>query len=126
MTAEPTSEFRSSDEESPAQPGGGTPPSRQVSWYTTFTFAERYATNHDVVLDNLPIPGTPSWCGMSDDDARKLLALVLGGVREALAHDTVQEQLGEASRDVSQAAKWISDDHRFLANRGKSYIRRSA
>ena len=125
MTAEPTSDLRSSDEEAPAQRGGGTPPSRQVSWYTTFTFVERYATNHDVALDNLPIPGTPSWCGMPDDDARKLLALVLGGVREALVHDTAQEQLGEASRDVSQAAKWISEDHRFLMNRNNSYIPRS-
>jgi hypothetical protein len=77
-----------------------------VAWFETYTFAERFAASHDVALDNLPIPGTPSWCGMPDDDAHKLLALVLGGVREALNHDVVQEHRAQASHAISAAADW--------------------
>ncbi len=61
---------------------------------------------------------------MPDDDARKLMALVLGGVREALNHDAVQEKLIDASHEVAAAAKWISDHDRFITNRGDSYIQR--
>ncbi|CAN5552563.1 hypothetical protein BH11ACT7_BH11ACT7_31240 [soil metagenome] len=100
--------------------------SRQVSWFEVHTFAERFAVGQGETLADLPIAGTPTWCGLPDTDARKLLALVLGGVREALANDTRQEQLADASRDVAEAARWISDHNRFLQHRNKSYIRRSA
>ncbi|OBB79315.1 hypothetical protein A5779_12825 [Mycolicibacterium peregrinum] len=56
----------------------------------------------------MPLPGTPAWCGMADDDARKLLALVLGGVREALANDTRQEHLADASKKICTAADWTA------------------
>ena len=118
-----TTEQIPADEEAPAQ-RGGTPASREISWYSTFLFAERYASDHDVALDNLPIAGTPAWCGMPDDDARKLLALVLGGVREALNHDAAQAQLIDASHEVAAAAKWIYDHDRFITNRGDAYIPR--
>lgn len=106
--------------------GGGTPASRQVSWFPTYTFLERFAANADVLLEGLPIPGTPTWCGLPDDDARKLIALAVGGVREALAHDTRQQQLAEASHEVAAAARWISDENRFVQNRTRSYIPRKA
>lgn len=85
--------------------GAGT--SRQVNyWFETVTFAERWAASHGVALDHRLIAGTAQWCGMPDDDARKLLALILGGVREALNHDTRQAALADASRDISTAATW--------------------
>ena len=89
------------DEEAPAQ-CGGTPHSRQVNnWYETFRYAERLAASHGASLDPTLIAGTPRWCGMADHDARKLLALILGGVRDALRNDTAQEQMADASKAIS-------------------------
>ncbi|OBB35322.1 hypothetical protein A5755_21905 [Mycolicibacterium fortuitum] len=56
----------------------------------------------------MPLPGSPAWCGMADDDARKLLSLVLGGVREALTNDTHQTAMAEASQAISAAADWTA------------------
>ena len=106
-------------EEAPAQ-RGGTPSSRQVNWHETYAFTERFAASQGVALDHGLIAGTPQWCGMADDDARKLLALVLGGVREALTHDTRQAALADASREISSAATWS----RIGRARGASYIAR--
>ncbi|GAA1681631.1 hypothetical protein MMUR_05540 [Mycolicibacterium murale] len=106
--------------------GAGSPASAQVNWYSTFAFAERFAAGQDVQLANLPIAGTPAWCGLPDDDARKLLSLVLGGVREALNHDVEQEHRAAASREVSGSARWITEHNRFLSNRGRTYIRRES
>ncbi|MDV7193253.1 DUF2742 domain-containing protein [Mycolicibacterium fortuitum] len=88
--------------------GAGSPASRQVSWFEVYRYAERLAASHDVSLNHLPLPGTPAWCGMADSDARKLLALVLGGVREALANDTHQTAMAEASQAISAAADWTA------------------
>ncbi|MFV8232590.1 DUF2742 domain-containing protein [Mycolicibacterium fortuitum] len=82
--------------------------SRQVSWFETFKFAERLAASHDVGLNHLPLPGSPAWCGMADDDARKLMSMVLGGVREALTNDTHQTAMAEASQAISAAADWTA------------------
>ena len=73
--------------------GAGSPASQQVSWFEVYSFASRIAASHGTELHHLPLPGTPPWCGLPDDDARKLLALVLGGVREALQHEIKQEHL---------------------------------
>jgi Protein of unknown function (DUF2742) len=109
--------------------GAGSPASRQVSWFEVYAFAERFATSHGVGADNfsdLPLPGTPRWCGMSDDDAAKLLALVLGGVREALNHEVTQEHQAQASHAVAAAADWPAIS-RAIRQRAGSYIpRRSA
>lgn len=106
----------------------GAPPSQQVSWYETFTYATQIAQQHHISIDShLPIPGTPQWCGMPDDDARKMLALILGGVREALNHDTRQEQTADASRQISCTADWSATARRIHRGRGSAYIpRRSA
>lgn len=106
----------------------GTPASRQVNWYETFRYAERLAANHGVdLLDHHHlVAGTPRWCGMDDDDARKLMALVLGGIREAVANDTRQAALAQASRRVSAAADW-SAVARSIRRGNEIYIpRRSA
>ncbi len=96
------------DVEARPNTGAGSPQSRQVAWFPVYQYAERLAANHDVALNHLPLPGTPAWCGMDDTDARKLLALVLGGVREALANEIHQDAMAEASQAISAAADWTA------------------
>ena len=103
---------------------GSTISSRQVSWFEVYSFAERLATSHGVGLDHLPLPGTPAWCGMPDDDARKLMALVLGGVRESLNHDVAQEHLAEASKNIATSADWSALAKRIAQGRGAAYVPR--
>ncbi|OBK12970.1 hypothetical protein A5637_20670 [Mycolicibacterium fortuitum] len=106
--------------------GAGSPASRQVAWFEVYSFAARFAVNHD--LDLLAsyemIPGTPQWCQLADDDARKLMALVLGGVREALANDTRQEHIADAGKKICTAANWSALAQRIRNGRGDSYIPR--
>lgn len=104
--------------------GAGSPQSRQISWFEVYRFAEHLATSHDVALNHLPLPGTPSWCQMADDDARKLLALVLGGVREALGNEIHQDAMAEASQAISAAADWSTLARRIAQGRGHAYIPR--
>ncbi|MET4432394.1 DUF2742 domain-containing protein [Mycolicibacterium sp. 624] len=111
-------------EDAPADSGGGTPHSRQVNWFEVHSYAARLATSHGVALDHHLIPGTPQWCGMPDDDARKLLALVLGGVREALHHDVVQEHRAAASREISSAGGWSAVAQTVRNGRGNAYVPR--
>ncbi|MEX3644327.1 DUF2742 domain-containing protein [Mycolicibacterium porcinum] len=110
--------------------GAGSPQSRQVSWFEVYRFADRLATSHDVALNHLPLPGTPAWCGMDDTDARKLLALVLGGVREALGNEIHQDAMAEASQAISAAADWTATARAQLrhahAVASGAYIRRNA
>ncbi|BBY19020.1 DUF2742 domain-containing protein [Mycolicibacterium litorale] len=108
MTVDRNSESANTDEETPASTGGGTPASRQVNWFETFRYASRIAAEHGVVLNHraLPVAGTLQWCGMADNDARKLLSLILGGVREALTNDARQEAIADAGREISTAAPW--------------------
>lgn len=80
--------------------------SREVASFETYTFAERLADKLGVVLDHCAIAGTPAWCGMDEDDARKLMALVIGGVREAVSNDARQAAMAEASRSVAASANW--------------------
>ncbi|MCX8556039.1 DUF2742 domain-containing protein [Mycolicibacterium mucogenicum] len=102
--------------------GAGSPASQQVSWFEVYSFASRIAASHGTELHHLPLPGTPPWCGLPDDDARKLLALVLGGVREALQHEIKQEHLADAGKKIAAAvdAQAIAR----LIDRGPAYIER--
>lgn len=98
--------------------------SRQVNWYETFCYAERLAANHGVdILEHHLVAGSPRWCEMPDDDARKLMALVLGGIREALGHDANQTSLVDASRAVSAAEDWPAIAH-GIGRRNGVYIPR--
>lgn len=110
------------------QSGAGYPASQQVDWYETFTYASNIAAQHGLSLDHrvLPIAGTPQWCGVPDDDARKLLALILGGVRESLNHEVEQERRATASVDVSKSADWSAIGRRIWSSRGEAYIPRKA
>lgn len=104
--------------------GAGSPASKQVNWHETYLYAERLAASHGVALNHQLIAGTPSWCGMADHDARKLMALILGGVREAIQNDARQEALADASREVSTAADWPAVAQRVRNGRGAAYIAR--
>lgn len=100
--------------------GAGLPVSRQVNWAETYAFAQRLAHRLGVVLDHTAVAGTPSWCGLPDSDARKLLALVIGGVREAVSNDARQAAMAEGSRSVAAAADWRTVGQ----PRGAAYIPR--
>ncbi len=115
------------DEDAPTGRGGGTP-SRQVNWYEVYRFAERWASanGQHVVGNHALIPGTPQWCALPDDDARKLLALILGGVREALSNDIHQAAMAEASRQIANSENWSAVARRTRNGRGDSYIPRKA
>lgn len=99
--------------------------SRQVNWFEVYGFVERWASNrrldgqHDLSGLTL-LAGTPQWCGLPDDDARKLMAVILGGVREALVNDTHQAAMADASKAIAAAADWST----VGKPRGAAYIPR--
>lgn len=104
--------------------GAGSPASRQVAWLETYRFAEWAAQQYGIALDHRLIAGTPEWCALPDDDARKLLALLLGGVRDALRNDAHQTALADASRAIAGSTRWRSLARRH--DRGDGYIPRKA
>lgn len=106
----------------------GTPAcNRQVNFYETFTYAARVAAEHGVALaHDLPIAGTLQWCGMPDDDARKLMALVLGGVREALANEARQDAIAEAGEAIWEAEDWRTVARQVQKRREIDEIRRAS
>ena len=107
-----------------AHRGAGSLQSQQVSWFEVYSYATRFAASHDVGLNHLPLPGTPQWCGLPDDDARKLLALVLGGVREALVNETRQERLADSAKAIASAVDCTALAQQIRSGRGTAYIER--
>lgn len=105
-------------EDRPPIMGAGSPASRQVHWHSTFEFAEKFAARHGLVIDHTLIAGTVRWCDLPDDDAQKLLALILGGVRDAIGNDAAQEVLVQASHEIAAMPDWRP------LNRGSVYIPR--
>ena len=63
---------------------------------------------------------------MPDDDARKLLALVLGGVREALANEIRQDAIEEAGRGVWEGEDWSQVARQVQRRREIDEIRRAS
>lgn len=114
------------NEDAPADRGGGYPSSSQVSWFAVYQFAERWASSHDLdlLVHDLVIPGTPAWCSLSDDDARKFLSLILGGIREALSLEVDQEHRADASRAIAEATNWSTQANRLRGRSGPAYIER--
>jgi hypothetical protein len=75
------------------------PASRQVAWWPVHEFVVP-------VLDAVgtwPLVGTPAWCDLDHDDPAKVAAIFDAARHYALRIDTGQEQLAQASRDVSRA-----------------------
>lgn len=108
--------------------GAGSLASREVNWYETFAFASRVAAQHGLCLDHrqLPVAGTLQWCGMADDDARKLLSLVFGGVREALANDARQDAITQAGEAISAAENWTEVARQVQRRREIDELRRAS
>lgn len=106
----------------------GPPASRQVNWYEAFKYAMKVAVEHGVVLDHraLPVAGTLQWCGMADTDARKLLSLILGGVREALTNDARQEAVRAAGEAVWEGEDWSDAARQLLRRREIDDLRKAS
>ncbi len=66
------------------------------------------------------IPGTPAWCLLEDTDPAKWQAVLWAAVWWALAADTRQAALADASREISHCHPWT----RVGRGRGHSYIPR--
>jgi Protein of unknown function (DUF2742) len=92
---------------------------RQVSWFSVHQFVEPLLTE----VGSFPMLGTPAWCELSDDDPRKLAALFDAAQHHALRVETAQEQLAQASRDISRAADW-SQVARNIQQRNEFYAAR--
>lgn len=114
----------------PVSSPGRSPESRQVSWVEVYAFAQKWAAGQGIMLNPSVIAGTPQWCGMPDEDAHKLMALIIGGVREALRNDTYQSDLAEASKAIAACADWSvmarSNRQRADAIASGTYIPRRA
>lgn len=97
----------------------GSPASRQISWWPVY----EYLRNHGYALTGHPIPGTPQWCELDDDDPAKLNAIVAYGLFFTLHLDTHQEALADASKTVAAAENWGHLAQR-IHGRGDAYIPR--
>lgn len=108
--------------------------SRQVSWWPVYEFADQWAKKAGLYLPptelvtvaGVLIAGTPAWSGLNDDDPTKLAALVMGGVREALAHDARQEAMAVAAGVIRTAPteNWSTNAYRCVGRTSGPYIPR--
>lgn len=99
--------------------------SRQVNWWSTYEFAAKHAAGLGVNLtDRMPLAGTPAWARLADDDPRKAAALLLRGVQAALADDTSQAVLADASGEIAAAAPWSELARAIHRGRGTGYVPR--
>ena len=67
--------------------------------------------------------GSVEWCALDDNDLVKTAALLDAAQHWALRVETCQQQLAEASRDISGAADW-SAIATEIQRRRAVYIRR--
>jgi hypothetical protein len=76
--------------------------SAQVSWWSV----HEHVAPLLAAVRSWPTVGTPAWCDLDDGDPAKLAALLDAARHWALRVETCQQQLAEASHDVSSAADW--------------------
>ncbi|MGO9385760.1 MAG: DUF2742 domain-containing protein [Mycobacterium sp.] len=76
--------------------------SRQVSWWDVHEFVTGWLQ----CVGEFPMAGTRAWCSLTDNDPRKLAALLDAARHWALRVETCQEAECQASRDISAAADW--------------------
>lgn len=94
--------------------------SRQVAWWPVHEFITALVAQ----ANNLPIAGTPAWCGLADGDPRKLLSLAAAGEHHVLRVEQAQQAMADASREISTAAAWSAIGQRIARGRGPAYIPR--
>jgi hypothetical protein len=70
--------------------------------------------------------GTPEWCALPDDDARKIAAIYDAARHHALRVESSQAARAEASRDISGAADWPAIATEVFQRRSSAYIPRAA
>ena len=78
--------------------------SRSVSWWPVHEFVSPMLTS----VGTWPTVGTPEWCALPDNDARKIAAIYEAAQHWALRLESSQAARAEASRDISDAADWYA------------------
>jgi hypothetical protein len=93
--------------------------SGQVSWWSV----HEHVAPLLAAVRSWPTVGTPAWCDLDDGDPAKLAALLDAARHWALRVETCQQQLAEASRDVSAAEDWPGIAHQIFG-RAQFYAER--
>ncbi|RUP28756.1 MAG: DUF2742 domain-containing protein [Mycolicibacterium sp.] len=96
----------------------GFPASQQVSWWDVHQFVQA------LDLPPLPFPGTPAWQNLNDQD--KTLACIAAAPHYALALDTRQEHLAEASKAIAAGENWAAVARTIHRRNSGIYIPRKA
>jgi hypothetical protein len=94
--------------------------SAAVSWWSV----HEHVAPALAAVGSWPTVGTPAWCELEDTDPRKLVALFDAAQHWALRVETCQEQLAEASHDISAAADWSGVATEIYSRRSSGYIPR--
>lgn len=76
--------------------------SRSVAWWPVHEYVTRLTDR----VDSWPMAGTPAWCELTDEDPRKLAAVLDAGQHHALRVEVAQEAAAEASKTISAAVDW--------------------
>jgi hypothetical protein len=74
--------------------------SRQVAYLPVYELVS------PLLGDRGPIPGTPAWCQLDDNDPEKWRAVLRAGVWWTLNEDARQAALADASREISGSTDW--------------------
>jgi hypothetical protein len=62
-------------------------------------------------VEQWPMPGSPDWCELDDDDPAKLAAVLDAGQHMALRIEICQQAQADAAKDVAAAADWPAIAH---------------
>ncbi len=111
---------RRTTEDAPAERGGGTPRSREVSCIPVYELLSPLLGNPDL------IPGTPVWCELDDTDPAKWQAILWAAVWWAVGQDTRQAALSDAAHEIADITDWSAVAQQIRSGRGRAYIPRRA
>lgn len=90
-----------------------------VAWWPVHQYAEPVLNR----IVSWPMVGTPEWCGLAEDDPRRIAAIFDAARHWALRIETCQHSLAEASKAVAAAIDWKGFARRE-AGRRAAYIER--
>ncbi|MDX1878215.1 DUF2742 domain-containing protein [Mycolicibacterium sp. 141076] len=110
---------------SPSDEAGPLRLTTAVDWWPAYRFVAAYAQQHQLPLDHYLIAGSAEWCQLPDTDTRKLLSLMVGGIRDALTQDARTEAWIEASIAISTGGEnWTTQAQRIRNRASSSYVPR--